>query len=466
MFGLENIGIDFQTGSPFFVWSTLLILLALAVYLYFRTNPPLPRYMRIILGALRAIAVVALITVLLQPVISYTRNYQRPLSVALLLDESGSMDKTEQGLSRHARRDSLLSSADFARLKASADIHKFYFAGNLTDELEKVQRDRTALGDAIDAVEKSQTNQPYDYWLLFTDGRSNSGIDPRKAAEAPGDPIIAVDLASEVGNFDVGIDDIEYNPVLFAGQPAEIKLKLSWQNADDKNFAIRLLDSNRVVFQTEHIADQPDGLGETTLRFTPAEPGQKILKVTISAAGTEQNTANNQRSFSVKVLKSRLMVLIATERPDYEVSFLKRLLEQSDKYEVDLIVTGAKAGNLAAAFPASQSELNKYDLVVLHDPDPRKLESRQDLLNSYLSEKGGSDLGADGRAVLFTRPCPMVQQASAVFSVAASSNQLSRFPRFPLGRPAFSPFGETGRQPDRDSQAVGRVAPVSGYRAV
>ncbi|MEW6411807.1 MAG: hypothetical protein AB1483_04945 [Candidatus Zixiibacteriota bacterium] len=396
MFGLENISIDFQTGSGFFVWSSLVILLALAVYLYLRTNPPLPRYLRIILGALRAIAILALITVLLEPVISYTRDYQRKPSVALLLDESGSMDKVESNLSRNARRDSLLSSNDFDRLQSSADIHSFYFAGNLTSESDKIQPDRTALGDALDAVRQTETAQPYDYWLVLTDGRSNSGVDPRKAAAGIGDPVIAVDLASEVGSFDVGIDDIEYNPILFAGQPAEMKLKLSWQGADDKNFAIRLLDSNRVVFQTEFNPDQPDGLGETTLKYTPMEPGQKILKVSVSASGAEQNSANNQKSFSVKVLKSRLMVLIATERPDYEVGFLKRLLEQSDKYEVDLIATGSKAGNLAGQFPATQSELNRYDLVVLHDPDPRKLESRQDLLSSYLSEKGGSILALMG----------------------------------------------------------------------
>ena len=67
MFGLKDISINFLTSTPVAVSLALLLLAALAVYLYFRTNPPLPRYLRIILGGIRLIALLALFAALFEP---------------------------------------------------------------------------------------------------------------------------------------------------------------------------------------------------------------------------------------------------------------------------------------------------------------------------------------------------------------------------------------------------------------
>ena len=390
MFGFKDISIDFLTGSPVVVWFVLGLLLLLAIYLYKRTNPPLPLYIRIILGGLRLIAILALMLTLANPIISYTRQFERQKKVTVLVDASSSMEKLERGKSRNERVDSLLSSRDFNRLQGNSDITTHYFGGNVADERVTVLPHRTALGDALDIMQKRQMASPSDYWLLLSDGNSNSGQDPRRAAGQLGQPVVTVDMSSDTGAFDIGISDLQYNPVLFDGQSTEINLKLNWHDAPEGNVTVRLLDSNRVVAQTNFGLNQREGLGDVTLSYTPQVPGQKILKVEIPRDSTEENQGNNQRSFSVKVLKSRLLILLVTEAPDYEVGFLKRILEQSDKYEVTLLVTGSKAGNLARQFPSRQTELNRYDLVILHDPDPTRLEARGNVLGSYLSEKGGA----------------------------------------------------------------------------
>ncbi len=99
--------------------------------------------------------------------------------------------------------------------------------------------------------------------------------------------------------------------------------------------------------------------------------------------------------------------------PDHEVGFLKRFLSRSDKYEVELRATGPQARNLSARFPRRGVALNRYDLVVLHDPDPRKLESRREIIESYLSEKGGAmwvlaggQFAASGGSEWFNRLLP------------------------------------------------------------
>ena len=390
MFGLKQISADFLTSAPWLVWLGLIGLLILAGLLYYRTNPTTPVYLRAALAALRSIAILALVLALFEPVIAYKREHERARRVSVLIDRSASMDKVEMGKSREARLDSLLSTPEFERLRAAADIDLQYFGENIINSPDKVNRDKTAIGDALYTLATQQMTEPADEWLLLSDGRSNSGRTPAEAATGLKTPVNAVALALEAGNFDVALDKVDFNPIVFAGQPTDIKATLSWHNAAGKSPLVRLMDGSRVLTQGNFPISQEGGRGEVTLKYIPDQPGQKLLRVEIPKLDGEENEENNAQTISLKVLKSRLLVLLMTSRPDYEIGFLRRHLLQSDKYDVDLRVTGPKAGNLSGKFPTSQTELNRFDLVVLYDPDPQTYAAYQQNLKSYLADKGGA----------------------------------------------------------------------------
>lgn len=389
MFGLEDISIDFLTGSPVLVWLALAAMVGLSVWLYYRTNPPLPLPVRMLLGALRILAVVALAAALFEPVISYTHSYERPRRVAVLLDRSASMDRVEDGKARSARLDSLLSGPEFERLRNTTDVNTYYFGANLDQTADRVRRDKTAIGEAIRELEKSELAKPSDYWLLFSDGNSNSGPKPAEVAAGLTVPIHTVGMAGTEGSLDVSIAEVDINPVVFVGKPTEVKVKLAFRSAAGRRARVQLSESGRRLTEnTFDITDQ-GGYGEVALRYVPDQPGQKLLKIQVPALEGETGTGNNQRTVAVKVLKSRLLVLLVADRPDYEVGFLNRYMRQSDRCDVELLVTGPNAGNLGGRYPGSQAEWNRYDLVIFYDPDPAELETRQTLLRSYLSERGG-----------------------------------------------------------------------------
>jgi hypothetical protein len=390
MLGFRDISVEFLTGHPVLVVLGLVGLLVLTWLLYYRTNPPLPAYRRVILGILRVLAVVALALALLEPVITYNREFERKRRVDLLLDRSASMDRTESGLTRVARSDSLLSGATFGQLKGSVDLTTWYFGGNLASETKNLDREQTALGDAVAGLAAQQMAEPPDQILLLTDGRSNSGRSVQDAAAGFKVPILVVNMAGESDEFDIALQDVQFNPVLFVGQATEIKVQFSWQHAAGKAFKAQLRKGERLLAEASFAGGEESGRGDVTISWTPDNPGQELLSVTIPPLVGEQNAANNSRTIAVKILKSRLLVLLATDHPDYEIGFMKRYLEQSDRFEVDLKVTGPRAGNLAGKFPSAQTELNRYDLVVLYDPDPAQYEARQQLIKSYLSERGGA----------------------------------------------------------------------------
>ena len=215
MFGLKSISIEFLTGQPFLVVLGLIVLLGLSFVLYFRTNPPLRPYLKAILVVVRVVAVLALIIALSEPVVSYTREFTRAPRVSFLVDRSISMQQNEQGKSRQDRLDSLLESSDANVIKSSADVATYYFGGDLSPDATKIKTDRTALGEAIRQLDKLELDKRADYWILFSDGNNNAGEEPAEAASGLKVPIMTVGLAAGEGGFDVALQDLEYNPILF-----------------------------------------------------------------------------------------------------------------------------------------------------------------------------------------------------------------------------------------------------------
>lgn len=390
MFGYNDLSIDFLTGSPVFVSIALVVLVGLAVFSYMRTNPPLSKYLKIILAGLRTIAIVALILALFEPVFSYNREYDRSKNISIMIDRSDSMNRVEKEKTRRARVDSLLSSEVLEDLEDNSNVKKYQFAGLLSTDDENIESDKTAIGEALYEIERLEVAEPVDYRILFSDGGSNYG---RQAIEAAGKvkaPIIAIDMSAGSAEFDIAVTNVNFNAVVFAGQPTEIKVKLGWQGELNQSVPVRLLDSNRVVAEQKFSASQEGGQAEVSLRFTPDRPGQKILRVSVPAQENESTDRNNSRSFAIKILKSKMSVLLVTAHPDYDVGFLKRFFDNSDRYEVSLVATGRKSGNLSARFPKEQTEINRYDMIILHDPDPAQIQQYAEIIKSYLNDRGGS----------------------------------------------------------------------------
>lgn len=390
MFGLKDISFDFLTQTPWLVAIACILLAGLTVLLYYRTNPMIETWKRWLLATLRSLAILALLLALVEPVLSFDREWQRNKRLTVLIDNSSSMDRLESGKSRQARLDSLLSSPQFEQLRARSDSRVIYFGETINESPERVGREKSAIGDALASLATAEMTSPADQWLLFSDGKSNAGRSPATAAANLGHPVTAINLAVDVGDFDFALEDIDYNPVLFVGQSSEFTVRFNWHNAVGKTARVQLLDNDRVVAENSMQVTQEGGKGEINLRYTPTEPGQRLLQVSLPPVQGEVNNGNNSRTISVKILKSRLMVLLVSARPDHEVGFLRRHLLSSDKYDVDLRATGPKAGNLAGQFPSQQTELNRYDLVVLHDPDPQMYSQYQSVIRSYLSDRGGA----------------------------------------------------------------------------
>ncbi len=389
MLGITDISVDLLADSKLLTSFFFILLILIAYYVYRSTNPPISKVVRIILTSLRIMAIIALFLALFEPVISFKKEYSRKPVLNILRDKSGSMDIVENGKSRRDRLDSLLKSDQFENFGRNFEIRQNSFAGQLASDNSRENSDQTALGNVIDELSRREMGTPSDYWLLMSDGISNAGMAPLDAVAGIKTPIYTVGIGLDTDERDAAITGLDYNDVLFAGKSSELIAHLEWNgmNNDQIQISVRAdgqtLQSKTINLPSGNLKD------DIVLKFIPEKIGRQSLEISLSELPNEVSVKNNSRLFSVLVMKSKMNVLLVSDKLDWEYSFLRRFLSRSESVELTPVVFRENGGYLSGQFPSQQTELNRFDLIILYDLAENNLKSRSDLLSSYLTDNRG-----------------------------------------------------------------------------
>jgi len=397
MFGMGGFRVEFLSGG---LWLTVLLGLAFLtiVYLYYRrTTPPLNRTTRWVLIGLRAVACLALFLALAQPILTFSTSQQFKKRLAVLLDRSRSMTLPLSGAGGQSRLDKaaeVLRSPELAPMRDNLAVDYFAFAESLA-----VSQDGRGLSGKLTDYERAlaQLRQmtpvnSYDYMLLVSDGRVTLGENLADLGSQSGTLILALAVGDSSRIEDVSLDRVDYNDVMYAGRPTEITVAYSQRGAAAGDLQVQLSEGAKVLAQ-KAIPPPGDGRsGEGTLTFTPSSPGRIILDLTIAASTNETNRQNNRQKFSVRVLKSKLRVLLYSSSINQEYAFLNRFLTGRADYEVVPVIDAAGGDRIGTRFPDTQEKLNSFDVVIMIDPDLGRLSSHYDRFKTYLADRGGAIL--------------------------------------------------------------------------
>lgn len=383
-----------------YLWLTVLLCLALLgiSYLYYRrTTPPISGALRWVLLTLRSLAFAALFLSLAQPILSYSTITELKKRLAVLLDRSLSMAlplTPGADQRRIDKAEEILDSDAFSRLADDLDITCLAFAESLdvSEAGLNLSGATTNPGLAFRQLRQKSAVEPYDYVMILSDGRATEGENLVDLVGSFGRPVYTVAVGDSSHIDDIALADIEYNEVIFAGRQTEIKAVVSQQGNIEGKIQISLADGNRTLAQK---ADDPPGDGKTgeySLVFTPANPGRLFLNLETTTSGREINRDNNRRTFAVRVLKSKLSILLYTSSLNEEYAFLNRYLAGREDYEVTRVIDARGGDRLGERFPTTQERLNSFDLVIMVDPDLSRLSSHYDRFVSYMTDRGGGVL--------------------------------------------------------------------------
>ncbi|HEV3005322.1 MAG TPA: hypothetical protein VGX78_12725, partial [Pirellulales bacterium] len=247
-------------------------------YLYRLEGRSLSWLARLVLSGLRLAIVACMAFMLLELVVEFTKSEQVPSHLLVLMDTSESMSLADPYSDASTAREAALrldlKGADgepdvtalrkLSRLQLSQRV-----VGELLDELADgrvvtlygfdtkltplapdaplegltARGASTGIGDAIAGALAAHRGQDLAGILLVTDGRSNSGLDPRDAAAVAGvqkTPIVVLAAATPEPPRNVKLAGINADKEVFIRDPAEIGVLVEAQGLKDATASVTL----------------------------------------------------------------------------------------------------------------------------------------------------------------------------------------------------------------------------------
>lgn len=430
----------YWTWAPWFTVVFVLFAVALVVYCYLREVSTAGRGYRTMLSALRLCSIALVMLMLSELLLSKTRHGLPRL--AILLDRSASMGIVDPSPpeDRVARVSSLelgepnrlnlaksvllgdLAAVDRLQRDYEVAIYSFaegtdeFFAsdtGELSEELKRVDpqgtgSQETRLGDALAQVATAQPGTPLAAVVVLTDGRSTTGRSLSEGAQVlrrAAAPLYAVGIGAESAPPDLSIADLRAEDAAFVDDLLSFAATVRATGLAGKQIRVELRregQSEPRSVQELTVPDSGDPL-EVFLLDRPSEPGDARYTLAVVPLAEELDVQNNEIHHVVKIHDEKIRVLVAAGYPTYEFRYLKNLLDRDRAVECQTYLQEADTdyhaqdASAVPQFPVQLRDMERYDVIVLIDVDPRLLpRSTWSHLQEFVTEKGGGFVFVSG----------------------------------------------------------------------
>jgi len=401
-------------------WVLAAAALAIAYVLYRRTARSLPRSSHLALAGLRALSLLVLIAIFLQPVLILHSVIPQKNFIAVAYDLSKSMEIRDGagGQSRLEAEKQLLRPNDNPLLDGLAEKFKvryFRFAG-AAERVENFQDqpkhgNLTDLARTLDQVTGELGNAPISGIVLITDGADNHSGDLNAAA--------AQLRARNVPVYPIGIGSADFSrdtEVLRVTAPRRV-LKDALLEADvavrSKGYAGRtthlvVKEGDRVVHSQEITLGSDDEVKTFKVSFSSESVGPKLFSFRVEPFRDEVVSENNDQSVLVQVVNEQPQVIYTDGEPRWIFAFLWRAVQEDKNLRLVTLLRQANGvlkrqgidspAVLEKGFPADKAELFKYKSLILGSVEASFFTFDQlRLISDFVSQRGGGLLMLGGK---------------------------------------------------------------------
>jgi len=400
-------------------WPTWLLVLAIVLgigavsFTLWRKQLGWPR--ALVIGALQ-VAFLALALVLLwRPVLNVEQVRDRQNVVAVVVDDSGSMNSADavDAPVRRAQAVTALEGEVLQQIGAHSQVRLFGFSDRTrpVESLEELQGGAasTRVGEALDTVTQMAASVPLAAVVLVTDGADTADTLNEAALSrlmAAGVPVHTVGVGPEQPQNDLELEQLQVPANTVAG--ATVHAVVSIRHQAQKGSRLRIYDAGKLIAAQDVKFAGAAGLTTVAVEFPAGDAGVRDLRAVVDTATGEQRTANNERQAVMEVDGRRRAVLYIEGEPRWEYKFIRRALEGNKALRLASAVRATpnrfyRQGitdptDLEDGFPVTQKELFGYDAVILGSLEAAALSTDQhQWLKEYVDRRGGSLLMLAGR---------------------------------------------------------------------
>lgn len=465
---LTGASVSFQNRSGL-GWMIFLgvLLVALSWWTYAHTEKALPPLRRRLLTVLRSALFLLILLALLRPILSFTIEGSVRRMLVVLVDTSTSMKIQDprldaadikraaigKGLIRNLNQ--TLDAKQISEVKqisrvellkavllepglrllpkfhAAYDMSVFGFGQNVAPLIAPAESDKadksdkpgvanqdpwvkaiipkspqTAIGDAIREVISTKRGQPLAGIFLATDGANNSGSPAAEAANfarQEGVPlyIYGVGIASPR---DIIVGDLFTQDIAFVKDEVPVTVRVKGQGMKGQSAELILkLGENQVASKELNFTGDEEVV--VPLTFTPTTTGEFELQASIQPRDDEVEKENNSTSQRIRVIDSKIKVLLVEQSPRWEFRYLHGILSRDRRVDLkcflvegDPAIAEGEESPYVAEFPANKEALFKYDLLILGDVDAKTfLPAQLDNISDFASKFGGACIFLAGK---------------------------------------------------------------------
>jgi hypothetical protein len=345
----------------------VLLSLAISIFVYRNTIPPIPQKKKTLLITLRAIALSLLIFILFEPVITRITGSEESQMVYVMLDNSISTGIKDAGGDRNDQYRKAIDNSDFTSLgedkkKVALFSESLIELGDFDIDTIDHTGQMTNISNAFRQVTNNTKETNTQAALLITDGSFNEGDNPIYSATDFGKPVFIIGIGDTNSPRDISIQSILTNEIAYVGNPVPINVNVKKSGYSDSSITVEFLDNGKKIDE-QKITFTPDK-DEYSLIFeyTPETEGVRKLTFRSTAFDDEITNKNNTLSEFIRVLKNKRSIAIFAGAPSPDLSFIKNVLQSEKGVETKTYIQKQGAefyGNL----PAS-SEINESEMIV------------------------------------------------------------------------------------------------------
>ncbi len=366
---------------------------------------------RVILAAVRLVALTVLAFCLMRPVLVLSSVVPQQNFLGVLIDDSRSMriadgDETER---LQFVRDQLATPEGDLRAALNERFAlRFFGFSTETDRLDVVDEldfngTRTHIGQALAHAHDELSAVPLSGLVVVTDGADNAldGLaESLLPIQAAGVPVFTVGLGREEFARDIQLGRVETPRRVLKGASLVTDLVVTHRGFGGETVTVQAEDEGRIV-GSEEVVLGGDGEPQTVrMRFTAGEEGPRLFTFRVSPQPGEMVTQNNARQSLVVVEDRREKLLYFEGEPRFEVKFLRRAVADDENLHVSILQRTAEnkfmrldvegPDDLVGGFPRTRAELFRYRGIILGSIEANYFTPDQlRMIADFVNDRGG-----------------------------------------------------------------------------
>jgi len=392
LFGFSRFWLQFLSQNLWLILGCFVLAFVLAYLLYRRTYPPLKKGKKTFLFVLRVLAIFFLFLAFSNTLLFFSGERVEEPVILVLVDNSRSMTLASGERSRKEIVEELVVSDALKDLETRSEVLSYALADtirpfDLKDALLDFSGEITPIGAALRQVKEDFQGKNLEGILLVSDGAHNFGEDPLEVAKSLGFPLYTCGVGQPTSFKDVLIQNVSFPDLVYLGEKNQVKVFLSNQGFEGAKLPLMLKQKDKILDQKNVVLAASGQTQEIDLELLADQEGIFTYEVIIPPQEGELLPGNNKRSFSLRVLKSKMNVLCVAGKLSWEYSFLKRFLSSQEDISLQTVVYGARGRLLSDEFPGSREKLNEFDLLIFIDTPGVLLRPHAELIKETLREK-------------------------------------------------------------------------------